>query len=433
MNQQLSALLGIRPVAQASTVTGANVASNDQSPSFASTLTDALGDVATPDAAMLALLADVTAVIPAAAALPALGAELGLALADDGNGSPENGNDLPLLQLLDPASLLSPPAGAVLDINANGATSTLPLPDPSLMLTESSAQPGLTAASIATQALAAEALADTSKPPATSGRATASAPTATAVAAANLLNIAVDEPGKVTVSAPAQSSAQDSSSQQRHNAPLNQEWLTTVASVLVPIKDGSVERFELTPPTAQAGVAPDTTLNLGGQLLSSGTNGAAPLTAAPVSASGKPELIIPQTPGQVGWSDVLAERVSFAVRQNFQEAEIRLNPPQLGQVDVRIVMNNDQANLMFSSPHGAVREAIELSIGRLREMLADSGFNLVNVDVSDKSLAQQRNDAREQRDSSRSGSQATYRADFEIAAHAPEVFRSGTGSVDYYV
>ena len=59
---------------------------------------------------------------------------------------------------------------------------------------------------------------------------------------------------------------------------------------------------------------------------------------------------------------------------------------------------------MFSSPHGAVREAIELSIGRLREMLADSGFNLVNVDVSDKSLAQQRNDAREQRDSGRAGS-----------------------------
>ncbi len=423
MNQQLSALLGIRPAAQPSTVTDASLASNDQSPSFATALTDALGDATTPDAAMLALLADISLVLPGAAALPALGAELGLVRAEDGNGSPESGSDLPLLQLLDPASLPPPTAGASLDINNNGAAPTLPVADLRLGLTESTTQPGFTVASVAL----------TGASPVTPGRPTASAPTAISLAAANFLNIALDEPAKVMASAPAQFTAQDSSSQQRHNAPLNQEWLTTVASVLIPIKDASVERFELTPPTAQTGAAPDTTLNPGGPLLSSGTSGATTLTATPISASGKPELVIPHTPGQVGWSDVFAERVSFAVRQNLQEAEIRLNPPQLGQVDVRIVMNNDQANLMFSSPHGAVREAIELSIGRLRDMLADSGFNLVNVDVSDKSLAQQRNDAREQRDSGRSGSQAGPRADFEIAAHAPEVFRSGKGSVDYYV
>lgn len=422
MNQQLSALLGIRPPAQPSTVTDASVASNDQLPSFATALTHALDDAATPDAAMLALLADLTAVLPAAAALPAVGSELGLALAEDGNGSPESGSDLPLLQLLDPAGRLPPTAGASLDINNNGVAPTLPMPDL------------LTAASVATPVLAApEVVTGTSNSLTTPGRATASAPTATSVAAANFLNIALDEPAKVTASAPAQSTAQDSSSQQRHNAPLNQEWLTTVASVLVPIKDSSVERFELTPPTAQTGVAPDMTFNPGGQLLSHGTSGATTFTSTPVSTSGKPELIIPQTPGQVGWSDVFAERVSFAVRQNLQEAEIRLNPPQLGQVDVRIVMSNDQASLMFSSPHGAVREAIELSTGRLREMLADSGFNLVNVDVSDKSLAQQRNDAREQRDSGNGVSPPVHRADFEIAANAPKLFRSGTGSVDCYV
>jgi len=145
-------------------------------------------------------------------------------------------------------------------------------------------------------------------------------------------------------------------------------------------------------------------------------------------------LAVAQAPGQPGWSDVFADRVTFAVRQSLQQAEIRLNPPQLGQVDVRIVMNNDQANLMFSSPHGAVREAIELSIGRLRDMLADSGFNLVNVDVSDKSLAQQRNDAREQRDSGSSGVSAGYRAEFELAPNAPQVLPSGgTRSIDYYV
>ncbi len=411
MNQQLSAGLGVRPATPTPAATGSSVASNDQSPSFATTLTDALDDVAAP----------------------ATDAGLGLAVSDDGNSSPENGNDSPLLlQLANPASVPPQAIDPGLDKVGDSAATTL-LPDPVQSPLDASAASELAAQSTAAQLLVASTTMGVNNAAATSVRAPVSVPNATSVAAASLLSAGQGEPTALTTSAPAHTAAQDSSPQQQHNSPLNQEWLTTLASVLVPVKDSSVERFELALPAAQTGAAPDATVNTGGSPLSSGLSGAPTLTATPVSASGKPELMVPQAPGQVGWSDVFAERVSFAVRQNLQEAEIRLNPPQLGQVDVRIVMSNDQATLMFSSPHGAVREAIEQSLGRLRDMLADSGFNLVNVDVSDKSLAQQRNDAREQRDSSRNGSQPGYRADFELAANAPEVFRSGTGSVDYYV
>ena len=69
---------------------------------------------------------------------------------------------------------------------------------------------------------------------------------------------------------------------------------------------------------------------------------------------------------------------------------------ELGPVDVRINVNGEQANIQFTSQHAAVREALESSVGRLREMLESSGLNLADVGVSDQSHSEQAQaDARE--------------------------------------
>ena len=46
-------------------------------------------------------------------------------------------------------------------------------------------------------------------------------------------------------------------------------------------------------------------------------------------------------------------------------------------------MNGDQATAIFTSPHAAVRDAIEQAIPKLREMLADNGIMLGQAMVSD--------------------------------------------------
>jgi len=81
------------------------------------------------------------------------------------------------------------------------------------------------------------------------------------------------------------------------------------------------------------------------------------------------------------------EKVMWMINQNIHSAEIKLNPPELGRLEIKISMQQqDQTNISFSSQNQQVREMIELALPRLREMLGDSGLNLSDVDISDKSF-----------------------------------------------
>ncbi|MDH5230197.1 MAG: flagellar hook-length control protein FliK [Gammaproteobacteria bacterium] len=82
------------------------------------------------------------------------------------------------------------------------------------------------------------------------------------------------------------------------------------------------------------------------------------------------------------WQQGFAQRIAIVVQNQLQQADIRLNPPELGAINIRLNINQDQANVVFSSPHGVVRDAIEAAIPRLRDMLNEQGLNLANVDVS---------------------------------------------------
>lgn len=108
---------------------------------------------------------------------------------------------------------------------------------------------------------------------------------------------------------------------------------------------------------------------------------------------------VPVTVGTPQWSQAVGDKVLWLAAQNVSSAEIRLDPPELGPMQVKVSVNQDQASITFTSPHPAVREALDQQLNRLREMFSEQGLNLVNVDVSDKSFAQQE---REQEESSKS-------------------------------
>jgi len=99
--------------------------------------------------------------------------------------------------------------------------------------------------------------------------------------------------------------------------------------------------------------------------------------------------------GQPQWSQAVGDKVLWLAAQNVSAAEIRLDPPDLGPMHVKVSVNQDQASVSFTSPHPIVRDALDQQLNRLREMFADQGLNLVNVDVSDKSFAQQEREKNE--------------------------------------
>ncbi len=90
------------------------------------------------------------------------------------------------------------------------------------------------------------------------------------------------------------------------------------------------------------------------------------------------------------WGKDLGEQVVWMNNKDLSAAEIRLNPEHLGPISVRIDVNKEQqASIMFTAQHLEVKEAIEASIPKLREMLVNQQLNLVNVNISQHSSPDQ--------------------------------------------
>jgi flagellar hook-length control protein FliK len=104
---------------------------------------------------------------------------------------------------------------------------------------------------------------------------------------------------------------------------------------------------------------------------------------------------VPVTVGSPQWSQAVGDKVLWLAAQNVSAAEIRLDPPELGPMQVKVTVNQDQASVTFTSHNPVVREVLDQQLNRLREMFSEQGLNLVNVDVSDKSFAQQERDQEE--------------------------------------
>ena len=87
--------------------------------------------------------------------------------------------------------------------------------------------------------------------------------------------------------------------------------------------------------------------------------------------------------GSNAWPEEFSQKVSWVSTQKNQVAELHLNPPDLGPINIVLKISDNQATALFTSPHSAVRDAIENAMPKLRESLAENGIMLGNATVSD--------------------------------------------------
>ncbi|MHB9099903.1 MAG: flagellar hook-length control protein FliK [Sulfuricella sp.] len=150
--------------------------------------------------------------------------------------------------------------------------------------------------------------------------------------------------------------------------------------------------------------------NAGGKLHSTDLSAAVnPSSMTVVLRNPEPLPALPVAPrvGSAEWGGAVGEKIVWMANQNHQVAELHLNPPNLGPLEVRLTVSNDQVSALFVSHHSAVREAIETALPRLREMLADNGIMLGNVTVGSESFSQQQaSDQRNGKEGGRGGSGA---------------------------
>ena len=81
----------------------------------------------------------------------------------------------------------------------------------------------------------------------------------------------------------------------------------------------------------------------------------------------------------------LGLQLSVLARDGIQQAELHLNPAEMGPVSVQITMDGSQARVEFGADAAATRQALEAGLPQLASALQDAGFTLAGGGVSQHS------------------------------------------------
>jgi flagellar hook-length control protein FliK len=123
------------------------------------------------------------------------------------------------------------------------------------------------------------------------------------------------------------------------------------------------------------------------------TTGAAPVAEAappayaqhaatsPLAAAATITIDVPVHDAQ--WPEQVAERIVTLVARGTERAELRVSPPELGPVEVRIDVKGGEATVAIIAAQPATRDALESALPLLRDLLAQQGLALGEATVRD--------------------------------------------------
>lgn len=136
---------------------------------------------------------------------------------------------------------------------------------------------------------------------------------------------------------------------------------------------------------------------------------------------------------QADWPQRLGEQIHWRLGEGIKEARIEISPRELGQIDVRLSMDDSGLKLHLSAAHAQTRELLQSELPRLRESLQQGGVLLTDAQVGREAPGQRQGGHAgqppmpENARSSRSGER-----DSDAATSSTTVWRSRKGLLDDY-
>lgn len=104
--------------------------------------------------------------------------------------------------------------------------------------------------------------------------------------------------------------------------------------------------------------------------------------ANPTTAPAAPVVSSLDAPlGTPAFREQLASQIAVFIDQKQLSAQIQVHPPELGPVDVEIKIKADAVDVGFFATQADARDALELAIPQLKEMLAGQGLSLGSAHV----------------------------------------------------
>lgn len=127
------------------------------------------------------------------------------------------------------------------------------------------------------------------------------------------------------------------------------------------------------------------------------------------------------------FGQALGERLTWLVRNEVQQAILRLDPPSLGPLEISIAVKDDRADVLIQAAHALTREALDAELPRLRAMLAEAGFASVDVGIA----SDQRGQAAGEQQQEAGQHQAMAGAE-DVEEAEPVTVRATRGLIDHY-
>ncbi|MEL2242178.1 flagellar hook length control protein FliK [Leclercia adecarboxylata] len=140
--------------------------------------------------------------------------------------------------------------------------------------------------------------------------------------------------------------------------------------------------------------------------------------------------------GSNEWQQTISQHITLFTRQGQQSAELRLHPEDLGQVQITLKLDDNQAQLQMVSGHSHVRAALEAALPVLRTQLAENGIQLTQSSISSENFnGQQQASSQHHQQASRSGNAGGFDEENDELLAVPASLQSaarGNSAVDIF-
>ena len=131
------------------------------------------------------------------------------------------------------------------------------------------------------------------------------------------------------------------------------------------------------------------------------------------------------------FAEAVKDKIMVIISQKLQQFDIRLDPPELGSVHVRVNLQHEQAVVNFVVQNQQAKEAFEENLGKLKEMLSQKGIDVGDANVEQQT--QQSSDEEKNSQSSDSGSRGEQNeTDSAVTILSADLFKSSPSTIDYY-
>lgn len=148
-----------------------------------------------------------------------------------------------------------------------------------------------------------------------------------------------------------------------------------------------------------------------------------------MSESVKPKILDISVPiSESQWADKFSGHIIWMGHQGVKSAVIKINPEDLGPLEISVKVVKESASVSVISPSSHVHEIVDQALPKLREMMAAQGLDLADVTYVTGTSADSR-----QSDQQNNGTNQTMAMDVEEGALVTSLKkRPSKGLIDYF-